>query len=1370
MAANNFPGNPNPPAKVPDIPAPRGNGGQGPQGLAIDSGASTGDDLPAPSAPNGRPQGATSSYTSSEDAPWTFAKNDDGTFQAYTFDPKTGSKDMGSVAINDADKVLHAVGTFNPAMDSWEVPAAAAKQLAQNNLPLPAYLKDKFNLGSAEVAQGAIGQQFLNGQMSADEAVSRGNPGILKAQMAQAPGLAWNGNLGDFVGGLWNTVKDAWSPRNVAGQIAEMAPSLMDMGKQAVGYGSVVGLGVGLTAGPEAAPAGFAVGAGYGIWKSVSDISAGQSAVGMLAKGYDEKTVKTLAPLEGALNGLMMVGTADLLSVPGLKSYVDKAAANSELMGKLAKYVAGVAGGTSLMAAQTAVHETMDHIAATVDNMPAAADRQPMAAIIRSAITSAPVMAALGLPGTLIGEGGESGFREETPAEQRSAAETEKALQEFQEARKENGAQQPIPQVEAEKPQEAAKSGESAEAVARAASAASAEETSKESAVTPEQAAHELMEGPAKGSEQPANGDEILGAVEKAAEKPPKPTLEQQTRDVETQGRIDALQHDLKDSETLLDHLSQLRDDYVRRGIPTRKLDGKINSALADWRGTKEDLDFYQAPFRENAMVMPHEHLWMKPATLEDIVNTAEEAGRQGTKERAQQIKDLASENKLTRLDTQKFLKSKPWSVMGERQFDNFLGQFKEHADEVNERKEAMRNLQIERREKQLGNEQYIRQLHDLPPMRKMDTDQIREYTRILKQYDKGDEALSPKRIASLDTTALKGAKTQKEVMDLAGKLTGQPIKDMMQVRIPLTAQITPDADLEKINGVLKFVVAQDKTIGAKTDALAEGEKNIGLELAAKALKSRRALMDRGERIADWFAPQQDSLKDYIEAQNPAKEAQLAKKLTPEELEWANWWKKIASGFEDYLTKNDELNTRFSGHYVPHIVKPWPEIIRDVRKVGLWNSLKEFLPSKDDAKFADMDNRRVSLREFFEPTQFRSGKLDPSKNIYRAASNYIDAFYKKVHYDELAPLVTTMVQAAKWADREAPEGENFNKRLETFLGQYLNKVKGDTKFTNMEIEGMGNKILGAANSWAALHYIALNVPLQSTVLAAEKASAWMITGPEAFARAQMRRFTDQGQAILSKYETFTGESPVEQLKDPTKNFADTVNTALYGTYQWTRRNALQDVLLGSLTKEEFEKGEISPERLGEIKRAAARWMPMPDMSSVVGKSLAARSAFQLVQWAIPPFRRAVEDLGALAKTVASGGEKKLTPDQIHDFARAVGPLTLALTARRLLTPQMEDSSFEGRLIHYLRRHMIAMFSAMDPSVFYKPFLGPRLVLDTAQQLETLMHVERSKARGWKGGALEGENGLIKDLEPAMLRQLGVDFGTNEDERGKRTWR
>jgi hypothetical protein len=903
-------------------------------------------------------------------------------------------------------------------------------------------------------------------------------------------------------------------------------------------------------------------------------------------------------------------------------------------------------------------------------------------------------------------------------------------------------------------------------------------EADKTGAVAPEvmDEADRLLEqlGPgATPEERAAEAAKATGSTEAP--------LDKAGRESAVSARVTALESELHDTQWVIDDLVRLREEKLKKAssskdfqTSTRKLDAILEARLKEREGIKQDLAYYKAEGKNAEKPAKGERLEMKPATLDRILEMGFKEGRKDVMtSRAQRVKAVADQLSLSQADLRKLLKNKNIGLMSDAEFNNWLERgatrdgehipsFKEQAAEVAKRKIALTDTLKVQKDRGVKREQYIRQLNDLPPVQKMTRAELYKYIDILKTYDKGDEALSPERVRALNTgpaelAALRGSRTMEDVRERAPKLTGQPLTDFKNTEVPLRAAATPDAQLRRSHPALRPFVDLAHQFTQKGRALAERAKEPLFQLWADAIAERRKQQGIGERLVDFFAPQQREVMAYIENPTPDN----ATKLTPAELRVAEFWRTWAKGAEDYYIKRGKIEeaTRFSSKYAPHVARDFFEIVRDAKKEGIWKSLKELaLPRIDDAQFSQKGNF-MGFDKMAKFLSLRSGELTPSKNMARVMASHMDTFYNMVTQDQIAPVLDTLARSLRPEDGDPKAAAEMNSAIENFTKMYANNKKGINNAGGV-VDALAAPALQLGRTLAAIHYIQGYYALQATVATVKMLPGEFMALGTDLATAKVRKYSADGRAILEKYSSFVGKGPMDSFGEPGKGLKETLGLLGSGIFGFAHKTAMEDVLLGSMTKEEFAAGGISDKRLAEIKLNAGRWLDMEGMSSIAGSTEFGKSATQLKRWMVPPTLSLAEDANALWKSVR--GQDKLKPEQIKDLAR-IGTLAgFAVLSGFALTKDQEDDSFTGHLIHYIRNDIHAMWAGINPAVLTATPVGIAYIQRIATDLQMLVHLQqdgsdftvgdryKKTSQGHDEGDSKGAAALKKDLTPAFI--------------------
>ena len=248
----------------------------------------------------------------------------------------------------------------------------------------------------------------------------------------------------------------------------------------------------------------------------------------------------------------------------------------------------------------------------------------------------------------------------------------------------------------------------------------------------------------------------------------------------------------------------------------------------------------------------------------------------------------------------------------------------------------------------------------------------------------------------------------------------------------------------------------------------------------------------------------------------------------------------------------------------------------------------------------------------------------------------------------------------------------------------------------------------------------------------------------------MRKVTPRGRRILKKYKAYVGEGVFEEVFQPARNIGENINMLLYGLFKWTRKVTKQDILLGNMTKAEYEAETISLEKLAEATRIAGRWIDIEGTKSIAGSTSPGSTATKFKGWAIPIVSSVIDDAASLARTLTRLGDpkKRITGRQIQDLYRIAEIGIIAGTVLSLDEDKDRDT-FAGKLKYYAIRELGTIFNALNPRTILTAGVTIAFLEKLSQNLYLLMTLEKYKTKdGIKGAAA-----LKKQFKPAAISQF-----------------
>jgi hypothetical protein len=841
------------------------------------------------------------------------------------------------------------------------------------------------------------------------------------------------------------------------------------------------------------------------------------------------------------------------------------------------------------------------------------------------------------------------------------------------------------------------------------------------------------------------------------------------------------LTSDINNNLAMVKELGAARTRLEKAGRPV----ASINQQIAKLMGEVHKLDEARNTLAETGEVGRGEKLELKPATLESITSAAFKEGRaEVTKKRAEQVKDVAEQNSLTDADIRTLIKTRNLGVMTDFEFKTFLDDLRGKAKVLAEKKQARAELHTVQSEKDLKREANIRKFHGLPPVAKMTAAQMGQYAEILEGFETGDTFWTSARIKALQNTRFKGATTLREVLEMAVTQLGVPLEELSAATAGQFDALRSDNRFAAKNPLYAFVVQETQKV------LAENAIETAAIIAEHHKLAKAAIESRGgekkgvwSRLVDWLAPTQENIMAYIEATDPKQKAALGAALTKEELALADFYTAFYKDAEEYLLANGDIeSTRFTGgKYAPHYARTIPEIFKGVAKTGeigkalseIWESFKE---SSDRIQLLDKNTgRALSLRKSFAQTKFRSGEMTPSTDMIRAFDLYSAQFGRKKALDEIAPSIETLAMALA-ANEKTPEAQENAEAVLDSIRTYVNSKKGIQPSQGKWAPTGGAIDTGVrlATAWASIKLIALNVPLQATMFVGEKSAVYMVLGGRAIAKANYRKITKQGKAILAKYKGVIGEGVVEKFSTPGANITARLGLLFYGMAHQSRVSTMKDLILGSMTDAEFAAGEISPERIAAIKIEANRWIDIEGLGSAAGATSIGKMLTQFKRWAIPMAASALDLATSLSKSLA--GKKELTTKDKVEMGRLL-KLSLFAAATAYLI-DLDDEEKKGRNLTALQkvrrnavREILSPLQGFNLKMFTVLPVAATVASKLAADLATLLAIWDLEASGKAAKRIPMHlpnfvRNAFWDKEPADRKKAGpprpVKFKRNRD--------
>ena len=759
---------------------------------------------------------------------------------------------------------------------------------------------------------------------------------------------------------------------------------------------------------------------------------------------------------------------------------------------------------------------------------------------------------------------------------------------------------------------------------------------------------------------------------------------------------------------------------------------------------------------------------------------------------RAAKVKAIAEFFSLTDKELRQVLGVRDYRLMSDPDFEGFLKSLYGKSEEVKNKSEARFRLDETIKEKELynqkvpteggkvkidmyGNVDKIRRALKMPTIENMTTADLVKFEEILSQYQKGDVFLSTRQIETIDNTELTGIRTMREARERLAKRTGRPTYSEAVVKGELDEYRwdTVLAEQSAWHQVIVEDVLRSELEGDMRYMLVEDKANV---LIKKARASRKSTGVK-DKLKKLVAPTDEVIFNYLES-SPDDKLAMSKTMTKEELAAANYSQTQYALMRDYLLKKRVIE-HAKTNYVTHIRRGFVEALLDDRprrsdaptrsrvfqalkkkfgdKNSLVNALEEIVQKKEQEaaifNILDQDTGEIlPLEKFFQFSMKRTGGLVPTRNVAKAFLSYTRAFEKKRALDAVIPKLVVYTKA--FTPKELTQrGLEVDRSLKRFFNEWMNTKKGRTASAGgLRLKQGSNLDLLVRGGQALTRIIDLGFSIPGGVAAqlGEQTATYVNLGAKKYALGQVRAKTKQGKAITRKYQNFTGKTPFDSLQEASKSLQDKMFEAMFALYRdaYARGNKIH--LLGSLTPDEWTTGEISKERLADLKLEMGRFRAIEGAESVVGATTEGSVLTQYKKWAIPAMRTQTQNLNRLARALVKKDPKVLQSREFWELFRTaqVGAF-VAVMAYGIGTLDDDDKSLMTTLKKKMITESLSLMSALDPKTLtgYSRLAG--FVKDLGQGLSDLIKLETTKSTG----ELKGLNDLQRILTPRLIKQF-----------------
>lgn len=679
--------------------------------------------------------------------------------------------------------------------------------------------------------------------------------------------------------------------------------------------------------------------------------------------------------------------------------------------------------------------------------------------------------------------------------------------------------------------------------------------------------------------------------------------------------------------------------------------------------------------------------------------------------------------------------------LMSNMEFKQHLDRIRDLSEKLAERNQVMSQLNAQIAEKNLNIEP-LRQALKLPKIANMTTFQLRELDQMLEPYMKDDVFLPKRKLETIERTELAGIKTYREAREILAKKLGMKPEDLNNIKISEFDRFKGQSALSEKDPFFKMMIEDTAKLRLIREAeYLEIEKTVN-ELARKVDTTlTQKLIPQQKNIRAWFEASDKSTVQLTKA-----EADVVKFMQDE-------WIKA----RDYLIQINAMQKgRASENYFTHVRRG---ILEAVKEDGVIRAAKEVFEQYklDEQVFNILDTQTgevLALDKFFRFALRRTGGLKPTENIVGAFLNYMKTFKKKQALDEIVPLIDIYAHAL------TPKGTTqtgllLHGDLVRFTKEWLNTQKGRRITLVAKQGGKIDWALKAGRTFTTLLDLGLNVPVTIATQIGEQAIQYQLLGKGQFLLAKARALTPKGRRITAKYRNVIGKNPWGQLVEPMRNVGDRLGESLFVMFRdaTVRRN--RNVLLGSLTKEEWASETISPERLAQMQINTGRYGTVDGAGSIIGATPEAGLFTQYKTWAIPIVGSQIRNLTYATKFLVTRGASESVRGKkaLLEIYRML-ELGTFVTLVGAYVVSKDDESFLGKLKQRAYMEAMTLFGAA-PAIMSVPRLITYLV-DLTSALGSIMKLETYKASSfgeYEAGDLKGVRQLERLVTPRALKQF-----------------
>ena len=642
---------------------------------------------------------------------------------------------------------------------------------------------------------------------------------------------------------------------------------------------------------------------------------------------------------------------------------------------------------------------------------------------------------------------------------------------------------------------------------------------------------------------------------------------------------------------------------------------------------------------------------------------------------------------------------------------------------------------------KQLRKVENLQKAMGMDPISKMTKEDLNTFAALLDQYEPGDTFLGKRELQTVDNTDLEGIKTWREAIEKLSEETGHSMEELMKTKLIDSDYFRWDTSLADRGPFFKLLVE------GTTKELMKGQvRYLEVEDRLHDL-AKKAEGSRSRGVIDRMVPTDDITFQYIES---GMDEDIAAKMTPEQIEMAHFMSQYYLEALEYLKAHKRLEEGRENYFV-HVRRLFLETWKDE---GLAEAFKGIFKNyeQDQAVFNILDDDTsniLPLEKFFQFSMRRTGELTPTKNVVRAFLTYAKTFESMKAMDAILPKFEIYSQALT-PETYTPRGLETDRSLKKFVFAWLNNKKGRRVSFNSIIRQGGGKdmAINGLRTFTTLLDLGLNIPVGIASFVGEQTTNYTMLGADKYAKGATRMATSKGKLILQRYRAFTGRTPWEEFNDPGKVITERLAIGMFGLFHASSVLANKQYLLGMITDKEYQKGEISDERLAQLKLAMGRFRVVPGTNSIFGSTSVGKAILQYKGWAVPTMRTTVKDIKTFSADIVGRKEGALTSTEARELYRIIGVSSTALLVISLMGDDGEDD-FLSQIKRKAQREAMTLMQGMDPKLWLSV---PRVLAFLAKLGENIHSAIMLEEYKNKEG-LKGVEGLKKQFTPHIAKPV-----------------